>query len=678
MKKLIFTAFIVLSFLAANGSFAQVSPPTLQAPPNGATNVSTTPLFQWSDVSGATSYSLEVYSGIDTVLSKTNLPTSEYQVLPSEALLPGTPYYWRAAAVGTNTLWSGYWNFTTGISAPQPPVLSAPPNGAVNVSTTPLFDWDPSTGAEYYKIQVATDQNFQSLVFEVDGLASTQYQRTIPLANGTLFYWHVRASNSGGNSQYSATWSFSTVAAPPPPPTLQYPANNATGIPLTFTFQWSDVFGATSYHLEVATDAAFNNKIINESPLSNSQYTVTSGQLGGSTQYFWRVYSANIGGEGPSSAVFNFTTQVGPPAPPILIAPPNNSINVSRTPYLDWSDVSGATSYRVQASVDSTFPTGNLAVNMVVGPSSYQVVTPLQPSTKYYWHVNATGQGGQQGNYSTTWNFTTIPATPPVPTLESPTNGQTNVPLNVTFQWTDSPGAEIYQIQVATNLAFSSLVVDQQVAVSEYHTPNGILIGNTQYFWRVRAWNSGGFSSYTGAWAFTTLQTLNSNLKVYLEGFYNGTTQVQDTIKIFLAASTSPHAFVDNSQVFMNSTGQGICSFQNAPNGSYYIVVKHRNHLETWSALPQAFSTGNTVNYDFTTGSNKAYGNNMKQIGSAWVFFGGDINQDGNIDGGDYTAFVTQFGKDDYISADLNGDTYADGYDLPILFGNIPRSKARP
>ncbi len=632
-------------------------------------------LFNWSDVSGATSYSLEVYTGIDTVLSKTNLAISEYQVQSNEALLPGTVYYWRAAAVGGNTLWSGYWNFTTGISAPQPPTLIAPPNGAVNVSTTPLFQWNPSAGAEFYKIQVATDQNFQSLVFEVDGLASTQYQRTIPLANGTLFYWHVRASNQGGNSEYSATWSFSTVAAAPPPPTLQYPGNNTTGIPLTFTFQWTDVFGATSYHLEVATDANFNTIIINENALPTSQYTVPPGVLGGSTQYFWRVYSANIGGEGQPSAVFSFTTMIGPPAPPLLQAPPNGAVNVSRTPYLDWSDVSGATSYRVHVSTDSLFNT--LIVNMVVGPSSYQVTSQLLANTTYYWRVQAIGPGGT-GNWSTVWHFTTIPAVPPVPTLISPTNGQTLVPLDVMFDWTDSPEATSYWIQVATNLSFTSNVVDQPVSASEYQVTSGILIGNTQYFWRVRATNSGGSSAYTGAWAFTTLQTLNSNLKVYLEGFYNGTTQVQDTIKIFLAASTSPNAFVDTSRVYMSSTGQGVCSFQRAPNGNYYIVVRHRNHLETWSALPQPFSTGNTVNYDFTTGSNKAYGNNMKLVGSAWVFFGGDINQDGNIDAGDYTAFVAQFGKDDYVSADLNGDTYADGYDLPILFGNIPRSKARP
>jgi hypothetical protein len=609
------------------------------------------------------------------VLSKTNLPTSEYQVLPSEALLPNTPYYWRAAAVGTNTLWSGYFNFTTTITAPPPPTLSAPPNGAVNVSTTPLFVWNPSAGAEYYKIQVATDQNFQSLVFEIDGLASTQYQVTTPLANGTLFYWHVRASNLGGPSAYSATWSFSTVAAAPPPPTLQYPGNNATGIPLTFTFQWSDVFGATSYHLEVATDANFNTIIINENALPTSQYTVPPGVLGGSTQYFWHVRSANIGGYGQFSGTYNFTTTVGPPPPPLLQAPPNNSTNVSRTPLLDWSDVAGVSSYRVQVSTDSLF--NILVINQVITVSQYQVVTPLLADTKHYWHVNATGPGGQ-GNYSTTWNFTTVPASPPVPTLEYPTNGQTLVPLNVTFQWTDSPGAETYQIQVSTNLTFSSLVIDEIVPISEFPTSTGILIGNTVYYWRVRATNSGGSSAYTGAWNFTTLQTLNSNLKVYLEGFYNGTTQVQDTIKIFLAASTSPNAFVDTSGVFLSTNGTGTSSFQRAANGNYYIVVRHRNHLETWSALPQPFSTGNTVNYDFTTGSNKAYGNNMKLIGSGWAFYGGDINQDGNIDAGDYNAYVPQFGKDGYISADLNGDTYADGYDLPILFGNIPRSKARP
>jgi hypothetical protein len=128
----------------------------------------------------------------------------------------------------------------------------------------------------------------------------------------------------------------------------------------------------------------------------------------------------------------------------------------------------------------------------------------------------------------------------------------------------------------------------------------------------------------------------------------------------------------------LNENGIAPTSFQHAPNGNYYIVIKHRNHIETWSALPQSFQTGTVVNYDFTTGSNKAYGNNLKQIGSFWVLIGGDINQDGFVDPLDYNAFIPQFGRDGYINADLNGDNYADGYDLPILYTNFGKSKARP
>jgi hypothetical protein len=68
----------------------------------------------------------------------------------------------------------------------------------------------------------------------------------------------------------------------------------------------------------------------------------------------------------------------------------------------------------------------------------------------------------------------------------------------------------------------------------------------------------------------------------------------------------------------------------------------------------------------------------MKQVGSAWVFFGGDINQDGNVDPDDYTMYKSQFGRDGYKPSDLNGDNFIDGYDLPILYSNFGQFTKRP
>ena len=54
-------------------------------------------------------------------------------------------------------------------------------------------------------------------------------------------------------------------------------------------------------------------------------------------------------------------------------------------------------------------------------------------------------------------------------------------------------------------------------------------------------------------------QNLSLNLKVYLEGFWNGLTQVSDTAKIYLANSTTPFAFVDSAAVLLSSIGNCKC-----------------------------------------------------------------------------------------------------------------------
>jgi len=92
------------------------STPTLVSPPNGATGVSTTPTLDWSDVTGATSYDVQVCrdSGCtDVAQSQTGLTASQWTVSP--ALNNGTTYYWRARAVNSCGAgpWSETWSFTT-------------------------------------------------------------------------------------------------------------------------------------------------------------------------------------------------------------------------------------------------------------------------------------------------------------------------------------------------------------------------------------------------------------------------------------------------------------------------------------------------------------------------------------------------------------------------------------
>ena len=107
-------------------------------------------------------------------------------------------------------------------------------------------------------------------------------------------------------------------------------------------------------------------------------------------------------------------------------------------------------------------------------------------------------------------------------------------------------------------------------------------------------------------------------------------------------------------------------------NGTYYLTIKQRNHLETVSALPVSFS-GATITYAFDAFTQAYDGNMTEELEadgetlSPPLIFGGDTNQDGQIESDDINAVgndaalsVLGFGPTDIVpdaqveSADIN------------------------
>jgi hypothetical protein len=141
------------------------------------------------------------------------------------------------------------------------------------------------------------------------------------------------------------------------------------------------------------------------------------------------------------------------------------------------------------------------------------------------------------------------------------------------------------------------------------------------------------------------------------------TVELRDSITNALVVSTTARLKTD---------GTATATFVTAPSGSFYIAVKHRNSLETWSATAQTVGA-TPLTYDFTTAANKAYGNNMIQLESGvYGFYSGDLNQDGFIESGDYPSLYndSDAGLEGYYSTDLNGDGFVESGDYPILFNN--------
>lgn len=114
-------------------------------------------------------------------------------------------------------------------AAPSAPALSAPPNGANNVSLTPLYSWNASAGATSYFIEVATDPAFANVVDSAT-VEETSYHGQV-LLSGETYYWRVSADNAcGGNT--SATWSFTTLVSDVlcSTPNLSIPDNDPAGV----------------------------------------------------------------------------------------------------------------------------------------------------------------------------------------------------------------------------------------------------------------------------------------------------------------------------------------------------------------------------------------------------------------------------------------------------------------
>ncbi len=93
---------------------------------------------------------------------------------------------------------------------------------------------------------------------------------------------------------------------------------------------------------------------------------------------------------------------------------------------------------------------------------------------------------------------------PGVPTLIIPENGAENQRDTIIFKWSGSENSAVYDLQIGTNPTFSTgIVVNKVIIINTSYSVTG-LNGLTTYYWRVRARNALGASSYSPAFNFQT------------------------------------------------------------------------------------------------------------------------------------------------------------------------------
>ena len=151
-----------------------------------------------------------------------------------------------------------------------------------------------------------------------------------------------------------------------------------------------------------------------------------------------------------------------------------------------------------------------------------------------------------------------------------------------------------------------------------------------------------------------------------------------DTLEVNLwSAANLSSATPDYSvRAILHTNGTLTAVFPGATlNNSYYVALKHRNSIETWSAAPVTIAS--VGSYDFSTSLSSAYTDGfndaMKSVsGGKYAMYAGDVNQDGTVDL--YDSQITENGAANilfgYEASDCNGDGSADLYDLQLIENN--------
>jgi hypothetical protein len=181
--------------------------------------------------------------------------------------------------------------------------------------------------------------------------------------------------------------------------------------------------------------------------------------------------------------------------------------------------------------------------------------------------------------------------------------------------------------------------------------------------------------------------TTHADVKLFIQGYYMGSGMMQetilnqgnisganetDTITVELRDHANTATIIRTAQAVLHTDGTASANFSSLDNGFYFIVVKHRNAIETWSAQPVLISNSST--YDFSTAADQAYGDNQIEVETGtWAFYSGDIASDGAVDALDYLLLDSDItaGAYGYSPTDLTGDGYTDAFDYLILDPNL-------
>jgi len=151
---------------------------------------------------------------------------------------------------------------------------------------------------------------------------------------------------------------------------------------------------------------------------------------------------------------------------------------------------------------DASFSLSDYTPNAPQNLSLWIAAGPNTPAGTYDIAIQAT-----DGNQIESFNVSlTVSLYPSTPVLGYPGSAVTDFPDGGVLDWSDAYGADMYEIEVATDASFNNIVSAGMSVMSQFELTGTNL--NTTYFWRVRGLSSCGSSAFTSPSSFVTTNAI--------------------------------------------------------------------------------------------------------------------------------------------------------------------------
>ena len=441
---------------------------TLSAPAvTGGNDSQGRPTLTWKAVSGAAKYEVYRARSKDGTYTKYSTTTGTAYT-NSSYLTSGATYYYKVRALGANGNAGPY---SAVVSVTCRLKLTAPSvTGGNDAQGRPTLKWNAVSGAAKYEVYRARSMNGDYVKYST--VTGTSYTNTSYLANGTTYYYKVRALGSDGSYGPYSTPVSVTYKAPFGAP-LVTGSKDSQGRP---ALKWDKVTDAAKYEVYRARSKDGTYSLM--STQSATGYTNTSYLANGTTYYYKvRALKANGTASAYSSVVTITYGTVPTPAAPAMRSAKADSAGIT----VSWDTAANAVTYNVYRTTDAGSSWTQVASS--VKGSSYKDTT-VQKGVKYGYKVRGVAADGKTlGPMSSTGVTAKVTAASTTPDYVKLTSAK-RVTGGIQLTWESAADAKTYNVYRKVDGASGWTLLASSVSGTTYKDTSGK--SGTTYAYTVR------------------------------------------------------------------------------------------------------------------------------------------------------------------------------------------------